>query len=87
MIMQVSIREFKNHLSKYLHLVQEGEDLVVTSHKRPVVSLTTAVLPQDGVKTVAGVKWGRGRATFSPIDILPGTNGKSVASMVIEDRG
>jgi prevent-host-death family protein len=85
--MQVSIRELKNHLSKYLHLVQEGEDVIVTSHRKPVVSLTAMTLSQDGVRAVEGVKWGRGRASFLPLDIQPGANGKTVAEMVIEDRG
>lgn len=85
--MQVSIRELKNHLSKYLHLVQEGEDVIVTSHRKPVVSLTSMTLSQDGVRAVEGVKWGRGRVSFSPLEIQPGKNGKTVADIVIEDRG
>lgn len=85
--MQVSIRELKNHLSKYLHLAQEGEDVIVTSHRKPMVSLTSLAVPQDVAKAVDGVRWGRGRAKFSPLDIELGANGKTVAEMVIEDRG
>lgn len=85
--MQVSIRELKNNLSKYLHLVQEGEDVIVTSHRKPVVSLTAMSFSQDGVRAVEGVKWGRGRAIFSPLDIQTDANDKTVAEMVIEDRG
>ena len=33
--MQVSVRELKNNLSKYLKLVRQGESVVVTSHRLP----------------------------------------------------
>ncbi|MDP2828332.1 MAG: type II toxin-antitoxin system prevent-host-death family antitoxin [Sulfuricellaceae bacterium] len=85
--MQVSTRELKNHLSKYLHLAQLGEPVIVTSHNKPVVSLASAALLQNGMKATEGVTWATGRASFSPLGILPAENGKTVAEMVIEDRG
>ncbi len=39
----VSVALFKQNLSKYLHLVMAGQELVVTSHHRPVAR----VLPQS----------------------------------------
>lgn len=35
--MMVSVRELKNPLSEYLHLMDEGEEVMVTSHKRAIV--------------------------------------------------
>ena len=32
----VSVAVLKQKLSNYLHLVEEGEELVVTAHRRPV---------------------------------------------------
>lgn len=32
----VSVAVLKQNLSSYLHLVEEGEELVVTAHRRPV---------------------------------------------------
>ncbi len=37
--MEIAVRELKNHLSKYLHRVQSGEELVVTSRGKPVARL------------------------------------------------
>lgn len=37
--MRVSVRELKNRLSEYLRLVDEGEEIIVTSHKRAVARL------------------------------------------------
>jgi prevent-host-death family protein len=37
--MEVAIRELKNHLSKYIHRVQSGEELIVTSRGKPVARL------------------------------------------------
>jgi len=43
--METSVRELKAHLSEYLRHVAAGEDVVVTSHGKPVARLT-AVLPR-----------------------------------------
>lgn len=34
--MEVSVRDLKDHLSEYLRRVQAGEEIVVTSHGKPV---------------------------------------------------
>ena len=38
--MQVSVHELKNHLSKYIHRLEEGRSIIVTSHHTPVAKLT-----------------------------------------------
>ena len=40
--MRVSVSELKNHLSLYLHKIQEGKDIdvVVLSHRKPVARLS-----------------------------------------------
>jgi prevent-host-death family protein len=37
--MEVSVREFKDHLSEYLRRVERGERLVVTDRKRPIAEI------------------------------------------------
>ncbi len=34
--MQVTIRELKNHLSKYLKQVQTSAEIIVTTHDKPI---------------------------------------------------
>ena len=43
----VGIRELKNHLSKYLDRVREGEEIVVTDRGHPVARLTSVDAPTD----------------------------------------
>ncbi len=40
-MLTVSTAELKQQLSRYLHQVQAGEDVIVTSHLRPVARLTS----------------------------------------------
>ena len=45
--MTTSVRELKDHLSKYLRRVQRGEEVVITSHRRPIAKL----VPLSGDET------------------------------------
>jgi len=47
-MMQTSIRDLKNHLSQYLRRAQRGEEIVVTSHNRPVAKLIPALSEETG---------------------------------------
>ena len=38
--MDISIRDMKNHLSKYLKLVRAGKEVVITDRGKPVAQLT-----------------------------------------------
>jgi prevent-host-death family protein len=38
-LMEVSVRELKDHLSEYLRRVERGERLVVTDRKRPIAEI------------------------------------------------
>lgn len=37
--MRVPIRDFKDRLSEYLRLAVEGEEIIITLHKRPIVRI------------------------------------------------
>ena len=87
--MEVSIREFKSHLSSYLARAQRGEELVVTSHKRPVARITgLASTSEQGIEALlkSGLaEWRGGKPKGARIKLAP--QGKSLSDMVIEDRG
>ena len=93
--MQVSIREMKNGLSKYLKLVQTGRDVVITDRGRPVARLTlVARTPEkaeaEEIKRILALPWvrpGNGKklkGASKPIRLKPGD--KTAAEMVLEDR-
>jgi prevent-host-death family protein len=96
--MDVSIRDLKNRLSEYLRRAQAGEDIVVTSHGRPVARLSAvmeSLAEQDAeAVTIARLraqswirpgKCGKRLGLDPPIKLKPG--GKTLAEIVDEQRG
>jgi prevent-host-death family protein len=93
--MEVSIREMKNSLSKYLKLVQAGKAVVITDRGRPVAQLTPlARTPQDAaaeyLRYVHSLPWvrpgngGKVKGSKNPIRYVPGE--KTLSDMILEDR-
>lgn len=93
--MQVSIREMKNHLSKYLRLVQTGEDVVITDRGRAVARLTFIEPSQKESETeiiarfrkLSWVRPGTGdkpKGSKRPIPWKPGQG--TLSELVTEDR-
>lgn len=46
--MEAGVRELRDHLSRYLALVRDGEEITVTDHGRAVARL----VPLDGPRTL-----------------------------------
>ena len=89
---QVSVRDLKSHLSEWLGRVQAGEELEVTSHRKPIARIT-AVKPADsGISSPmqkaidAGViTWNGQKPNLPPPVKLRGQT-KLLSDIVIEDR-
>jgi prevent-host-death family protein len=96
--MNVSVRDLKAKLSRYLREAHAGQEVVVTSRGRPVARLLA--VPEDDsekpsgeellrrLKLLPGVRLGTGGKPLGskkPIRIRPGQ--KSLSEMVLEDRG
>jgi len=81
--MQVSVRELKNHLSEYLHRVEQGEDIQVARHNELVARLTS--IPCTALTHMPGVSWNGIKAKGG--QSRPVISGKSVADRVLDDRG
>jgi prevent-host-death family protein len=93
--MEVSVREMKNRLSKYLKLVQAGKDVVITDRGRAVARLILVELaPEQAeaayLRRIRALPWvrpgkrGKVRGARHPIRLKPGS--KTAAETVIEDR-
>lgn len=88
-MVRVGIREVKNHFSKYLRRVKQGETLLITERNIPVAKLIrikdddkSTVLPllEQGIASWRG---GKPQGVASP----PTIRGLvSVAALVVEDR-
>lgn len=87
--MQVSMREFKSHLSQYVERAQAGQLIELTSYRK-VVARIVGVPQADstGVARLlaAGVaSWKEGKPAGARFELRPG--GKPMSVLVQEDRG
>ena len=86
--MQVSIRELKNNLSKYLHVTTSGEPIIVTSHNKPVAKITP--IPQSAnermqkLMRIEGIVWSSKKPHGGKT--RPVIQGKTVSEYVLEER-
>lgn len=87
--MQVSVRELKNHLSKYLHQIEKGESIIITSHQVPLARLVPILKSKNknlqAVCQMEGVRW-NGRKPKGNKN-SPKVSGNTTSGYVIEDRG
>ena len=87
--MQVSVRELKNNLSKYLKLVCQGEPVVVTSHKKPLARLLPIPETENaGLGRLAQIDWihWNGKKPRGGT-VCPEIRGKTLADSMLEERG
>ena len=87
--MQVSMHEFKSHLSRYVSQAQSGQLIELTSHRK-VVARIIGVPSTDsaGVSRLlaTGVAtWQGGKPAGAAFRLQE--DGKLVSTMVLEDRG
>ena len=87
--MQVSMQEFKFHLSRYVSQAQSGQLIELTSHRK-VVARIIGVPSTDsaGVSCLlaAGVAtWQGGKPAGAAFRLQE--HGKLVSALVLEDRG
>jgi prevent-host-death family protein len=87
--MQVSIRELKAHLSRYLAQARQGTTLEITSHRRVVARVTG--VPESGTPAL-GELVARGAAQWDGhkprgAHIVLSKGGIQVSRIVLEDRG
>ncbi len=62
----VSVRELRQHLSRYLRRVEQGERLVVTERRKPVALLTPLPEEDDILDYLIAI----GEATPAKLDLL-----------------
>jgi antitoxin (DNA-binding transcriptional repressor) of toxin-antitoxin stability system len=87
--MQVSMREFKSHLSQYIEQAQAGDSIELTSYRK-VVARIVGVPPTESTGRArllaAGVaRWKEGKPEGAMFKLQPG--GKLISALVLEDRG
>lgn len=87
--MQVSMHEFKSHLSSYVSQAQSGQLIELTSHRKVVARLVG--VPSTGSVGVscllaAGIAtWQGGKPAGAALKLHE--HGKLVSALVLEDRG
>ena len=93
--MEVSIRDMKNRLSKYLKLVRTGKEVVITDRGRPVARLTlvksaaeeTEAEVIERIKALPWVRPGKGgKPKGSRKGVALRGKGPTAAEIVLQDR-
>lgn len=87
--MQVSIRELKAHLSKYINQAQAGQGFEITSHRKVVARVVgVPATPDRGVGRLlasGAATWNGGKPVGANLRLS--AKGTPVSQMVMEDRG
>ena len=87
--MQVSIREFKAHLSQYVGQAQSGQAIELTSYRKVVARLVgvcpTANAGVARLVSTGAATWQGGKPVGAALVLQAG--GRSMSDLVLEDRG
>jgi len=87
--MEISMREFKTHLSKYVGQAQAGLSIELTSHRKIVARLVGVPVAENTSVArllAAGVaSWQGGKPSGAALVLK--SDGKLMSEMVQEDRG
>lgn len=86
---QVGVRELKNQLSRYLKMVQNGEEILVTERGRFVARIVPAEMlslkqAMEPLLHEGLVQWSGGKPRGA--SRRPVIRGRTLADIVIEDR-
>lgn len=93
--MEIPVRDLKDHLSEYLRRVQAGEELIITSHGKPVARLAPAYAPKAEpeaealarLRAQAWIRPGKGaKLTVPERPIVWPADDKPLAQIILEDR-
>lgn len=87
--MEVSMREFKAHLSQYVVQAQAGQAIELTSHRKVVARLVGVPAAECvGVARLMAsgtASWQGGKPEGASFMVQPG--GKTMSDLVLDDRG
>ena len=89
---EVGVKALKDHLSEYLRRARGGERIVVTDRGAPIALLTPIAASEESAEERLGwelvrsgaASWGGGKPRGSAEP--PRVRGKTVSTMVLEDR-
>ncbi|HYE33993.1 type II toxin-antitoxin system prevent-host-death family antitoxin [Methylocaldum sp.] len=85
--MNVSIRELKVHLSRYLQLMRSGETVVVTSRNKPIAKLEPITESPEDWKDIPGVRWAKTRPRLTRSrGTAPVIEGETLADWIVQNR-
>jgi len=89
MTTKVSIRDLRDHLSSYVRRVRAGEEVVLTSRRRPVARILPVQEPSkgssdEGASALSLIHWSREKPLGGRQ--RPQIEEASAARIVLEDR-
>lgn len=92
--MQIAIRELKSHFSKYLKIVQEGTEIIVTTHGKPIARFSQLGVSRDisdnnVLQNIEWIKMGNGKKPVGLSDEkrIKIDSGENLSDLLLDDRG
>ncbi len=91
--MQIAIRELKSHFSQYLKKVQTGEEIIVTTHGKPIARFSqfenNDILSVEN--SLENLSWlvksnGKKPKGLSSKQRIKASIGKNLSELLLEDR-
>ncbi len=90
--MYIAVRELKNHLSEYLKQVQAGEEIIITTHGKPVARLVRLapmrIKASQSLDNLAWVRRGQGGKPLGlpAAERIRLTGDQTLSDLLLEDR-
>ncbi|MBM3343224.1 MAG: type II toxin-antitoxin system prevent-host-death family antitoxin [Betaproteobacteria bacterium] len=87
--MQVSMRELKSHLARYIKQARMGQALEITSHRKVVARLSGVPSSEDSAMSrllaSGAANWQGGKPVGAALKLM--AKGTPVSQIVLDDRG
>lgn len=90
--MEVAVRELKNHLSDYLKKAEAGEEILVTTHGKPIARISQFEAKEGAHDALGSLSWlrpAKKKVRLGLCDdeiIQPQGFAKSISELMLEDR-
>ena len=91
---EVSIRDLRNNLTKYIRRAESGETLTITRRGEPVVNIEPRAKPKSDMDAALWKMVREGKASWSGKKFEPSKrrfklegDGPTLSEMILEDRG
>ncbi len=83
----VKVAEFRSHLSKYLHKVRQGSEIIISDRKHPIARITPySESTSEALKEWKMIEPAKGYAGFAKLKFKPLSSKVDALEELLSDR-